>query len=95
MATLVENSKNFKVLKMSYSECRSLNWGIPNGIICASCNGIINKDEIHYVCVLHDTLCKSCYKEWLKGAKNYPEDREYEDKIYDNVTEELEKLYYI
>lgn len=96
MATLVENSKNFKVFKMSYPECRSLHWGIQKGIICAHCNKIIDKNEgVYYICVLHDTMCKSCYEEWLNGATNYPEDKEYENMICNRLQEELEKLYYI
>jgi hypothetical protein len=91
MATTVENAKNFKVLKMTSSECKSLHWGVSEGIICTHCNNIISdKTGIYYICVLHDTMCKECYEEWLEGATHYPEDMNYEDRVYRRVTKALE-----
>lgn len=38
----------------------------------------------YYVPVLQTWLCESCYQEWMKEAKRYPEDIDFEERNYQN-----------
>jgi hypothetical protein len=88
MASIVENEKGFKVIKLSEDEARFLGWGVPEGIICMGCNEII-KGDIYFPCVLNDTFDKDCYEEWIKEAKYYPEDSKFEDRVFNYLKELL------
>lgn len=90
MAKIVDNKKGFKVIKMNSNEAKSLNWGISNDglCICMSCNKAI-RDSIYYIAVLKDVMDYDCYKKWLHKAHNYPEDRPFELKAFNEVKEKL------
>lgn len=89
MATLVKNSKEFKVIKMSLEEAYNLGWGIAkNKCICMNCNNFITGD-LYFPVVLNDTMDKECYEKWLAEAINYPEDREYEESRYNQIKGKL------
>ena len=88
MATIVNNKKVFKVIKMSNEEAKSIGFGTPYGCICSECNEIIN-DDIYYIAVLNVTMDKKCYEEWLGWAINYPEDKEIEEKEFNTIKNKL------
>lgn len=88
MARVVQNDKEFKVIALSNEEAKKLGWGVSEGMICMGCNNII-KGEIYYVAVLNDVMDKQCYERWLEHAKNYPEDRQIEDRYFNYYKEEL------
>jgi hypothetical protein len=88
MASIVENEKGFKVIQLSLEEAKSLNWGIPEGMVCMHCNELIEGD-IYFPVLLNDTLDKECYEEWLLEAEYYPEDEAYEQKLFDYYCHKL------
>lgn len=76
MAQIINSDKNFKVIEVYLSDC--LSWG---GLgICDYCNKPITKG--YYVAVLNCVLCEKCYKSWHRRAKNYPQDREIEERNF-------------
>ena len=81
MATIVDNKKNFKIIKLSKEEANELGWGYDDEFLCMQCNEDICKD-MYYVAVLNDVLCEDCFKIWLETARNYPEDRAIENKNF-------------
>jgi len=46
MASIVENEKGFKVIKLSLEEAKSLNWGISEGMYINSVSGHDERDTI-------------------------------------------------
>lgn len=98
MAKIVDNDKGFKVISLSTEEAEKLNWGIWTRneddtedecyFLCMNCNHCI-EDELYYIAVLNDTMCKDCYKEWLKNAKRYSEDIPIEDRNFNYYKEKL------
>lgn len=89
MATVVKNDKGFKVINLSKEEASSLGFGLSSGAcVCMHCNKYCIKD-IYYIAVLNDTMCKSCYEHWLKGATRYSDDIPIEDKNFNYYKEAL------
>lgn len=84
MAKIVENSKGFKVIKLSIEDAELLGFGIyGSGVcVCSRCNKPCVED-IYYIAVLNDTMCKDCYEEWIKNAKRYSEDICFEERNFD------------
>lgn len=82
MASKYENEKGFLIIEMSLEESRKLNFGVPEGCICMSCNGII-KEPIYYISVLNDCMCKECLDNFLKTATHYKEDEIIEKRYFD------------
>ena len=85
MAEIIENKKEFKVIKMSNVEVCSVFGGFG---ICDSCNR--NSDEGYYVAVLNLWYCERCYQSFLETATNYPEDGNIEEMNFQNVLKHLE-----
>ena len=71
--TAYTNSKGFKVIKASMQEVVAIGgYGICDSCSSASFYGnIIPALNGHW-------YCEKCYQEWLKRAKYYEEDREFE-----------------
>lgn len=84
MAKIVENNKGFKVIKLSLEDAELLGFGIygSGACLCARCNKPCVED-IYYIAVLNDTMCKDCYEEWVKNAKRYSEDAYFEESNFD------------
>lgn len=87
MATIISNDKNFKIIKLSFNDRIELGWGD----ICMHCNEVFT-NNMYYVAVLNDIMCKKCYEEWYKTAINYPEDRNIEDNLFRNVLDRLDNI---
>jgi hypothetical protein len=81
MAEIVPNEKGFKILRLSTKECKGLGWGIPQGIVCAHCNRIIDGD-VYFPAVLNDTLCDKCYDDFITDAQYYREDAKFEESCF-------------
>lgn len=84
MAEIIENSKGFKVIKMSSVEVSQVFGGMG---ICDSCNTA--PKEGYYIAVLNYWYCKKCYKLFIANAHNYPEDREIESNNFERVINQL------
>ena len=83
MAKIVDNNKSFKVICMNNYEAATLGFGIvPGNCICMNCNNLI-QNEIYYIAVLNDVMCKSCYEKWYEDAIYYGDDAEYENRYFD------------
>ena len=90
MAKQYKNKKNFLIIQMNRKEVLEV-WGKYGGIgVCDRCNKI--SDRGYFVACLNDYLCESCFKEWLKDAINYKEDRSYEKKWYNQTVSDLKKI---
>lgn len=89
MARIVENNKGFKVIVINNIEASQLEFGSPIQVcLCTFCNNII-KDEIYYIPMLNDCMCKDCYNEWLKNAVYYKEDAEFEERYFNYYAKQL------
>lgn len=90
MAELVKNDKGFKVIKLSTEEASKLGWGINylGECVCTDCDELIS-GGIYYVVVLNDTMCKECYEKWYEKAVNCAEDREYEERVFNRISQQL------
>lgn len=91
MARIVNNDKGFKVINLSIEDAASLGFGLygSGACICMHCNKGCLSEDIHYIAVLNDTMCKDCYEKWLKGAKRYSEDIPIEDRNFNYYKEAL------
>lgn len=82
MAEVVDNNKALFVIKMTPEESAKIGFGFtPGECICANCNMVIN-GPIYYIAVLNDTMCEDCYKKFIRTAKRYPEDDEFEESNF-------------
>lgn len=88
MAHTIKNNKKFKVIAMTQDEAKELGFGVEDGIICMNCNNYI-MHVIYYIPVLNDCMCKECFKQWYKRATHYPEDIEFEDKLFNIYATQL------
>lgn len=79
MASIVENKKGFKILKLNYKEFLSTG-GLS---ICDGCNKIMF--EGYYIAVLNYSYCKEDYEEWIKSAIKYDEDLSYEESKFNSM----------
>ncbi len=80
MAKQYKNKKNFLVIQLNFEEVLKI-WGQYGGVgICDRCNKIEKKG--YYVACLNEYFCESCFKQWLKSAVNYEEDRPFEKRYY-------------
>lgn len=79
MAKQYQNEKGFLIIEMNKEEAASINFGIygTGECICMGCNEII-QDNIYYIAVLNDCMCKECCDNFIKHRKRYPEDISYE-----------------
>ena len=84
MAEIVENSKGFKVIKMSNIDVARVFGGMG---ICDYCN--TGPREGYYIAVLNSCYCEKCYKSFMDYAHNYPEDRGIENKNFEIVINQL------
>lgn len=80
MAKQIKNDKNFLVIQCTVHELLEIE---PGGLgICDYCDNLSFSGYIP--CVLgHKYYCDKCYKEWMGRAVNYPDDRIYEQQIFD------------
>ena len=81
MVKVVENYKNFKVLKISREEMlnKLTRYGCLG--ICDSC---VRPTSIgYYVAVINRWLCEDCYKDFIKTVDMYEEDKRIEERNYD------------
>lgn len=91
---IIKNEKEFKVLKITKEESLKLGFGIIDDnnhlCICTGCNDDC-KNDIYYICVLNDTMCKTCYNRWVnsKYTKRYEEDSKYESSNFNYYTKLL------
>lgn len=79
MATRVKNDKGFLVIKCSVFDLMETE---PASMgICDKCG---NHDLSGYIiCALgHRWYCNECYHKWEKQAVYYPEDQDFETKIF-------------
>ena len=81
MAKKFENNKGFLIIDMSPEEARSINFGLEEGCVCMSCNGIC-KDRVYYIAALNDVMDKKCLDGWLSTATRYEEDMTYETRYF-------------
>lgn len=89
MAKIVDNNKGFKVICMNNNEAVNLGFGIfPGSCICMRCNSLVF-DEIYYIAVLNDVMCKSCYEKWYESAIRYNDDAECENRYFNYYSELL------
>ena len=89
MAKIVDNNKGFKVICINNYEAANLGFGIvPGNCICMNCNNLI-QNEIYYIAVLNDVMCKQCYEKWYKRATYYKEDTQYENKYFNYYSKKL------
>lgn len=85
MAVKIKNSKGFIVYKMKGAETMKLGG-------CGVCDYCNNTSANGYlVAVLKSYYCEKCYRDWLKRAKYYEEDRRYELK-YINYYDKIFKI---
>lgn len=93
MAKQISNKKGFKVSKLSKVEVLDM-WGKYGGVgICERCNEIPAEGG-YYVAVLNQYLCTKCYKDWIKDAKVYEEDKYFENINFTEVQKKLQRLGY-
>lgn len=79
MARQVKNNKGFLILKTTAEEQIEKMGGYG---ICDSCNS--KAKEGYLIPVLVRWYCEHCYQEWIERATNYPEDRAYEKKVFND-----------
>lgn len=84
MAKIVNNDKGFKVISLSKEDAAFLDFGIYGlgECVCLRCNKICSNEDIYYIAVLNDIMCKNCYEEWIKDAERYSEDVFIENKNF-------------
>ena len=93
MAKSIKNKKGFKVIKLAKVEVIDL-WGKYGGVgICDRCNDIDQKGG-YYVACLNQYLCAKCYKDFIKNATYYEEDRYFENINFLQVKKNLLRLGY-
>lgn len=77
----VENSKGFKVLKVSRQRMLEKLWEHGCVGICDFCAE--SPEYGYYVAVLNQWICQECYDDLMRTAINYPEDRSVEARNYE------------
>lgn len=84
MAKVINNDKEFKVISLSTEDAASLGFGIygSGACICMHCGKGCLSGDIYYIAVLNDTMCKNCYKKWVRSAKRYTEDIPIENRNF-------------
>ena len=84
MAKITKNNKEFKVINLSRKDAASIGFGIDNSgtCICMKCNKECPNEDIYYIAILNDTMCKECYERWVKSAKRYEEDIPIENRNF-------------
>lgn len=78
MATIIDNKKGFKIVKVDKSEMQDK---IASPGICDYCNSIPTYG--YFVCVLNAYYCEGCYVNWINRAVNYPQDRHVEKRNFE------------
>ena len=93
MATIINNEKGFKIIKLSPKEALvHAGFGIGCELVCGNCNEaffIDDEAELYYIAVLNMVFCKSCYEEWINNTTYYPEDSAIELKRFNYYKELL------
>lgn len=88
----VKDEKGFLTIHMDWDTARSLGFGVPalGGCICMICNDVMgDDDDIIYVAVLGDVMCKECYDEFVKDTPHYDEDMDIELRNFIAVADSL------
>lgn len=76
--------KGFKIIKFDVRDFAKI--GSPG--VCDYCNN--GMFEGVYIGVLGNRCyCNDCFEKWHKTAKNYPEDKPYEDRVTDRMLNQL------
>lgn len=79
MAKQIKNNKNFLVIQCTVYELLKIE---PGGLGICDCCGSPSLSG-YIPCVLgHRYYCDKCYKEWVERAVNYPDDRVYEQQVF-------------
>lgn len=89
MAQIYKNDKGFRIIQMTHLEATlDCEFGIrtsrfTSNIICDTCNKLIDGfEDIYYVAVLNQCLCKECCDNFIKKFNKPKEDEAREEKYY-------------
>lgn len=89
MAKPYITKKGFLIIQLSYQEAFVI-WGKYGGFgICDRCNQTPQKG--FFVACLNYYMCPKCFKNWLKKAQYYPEDKSFEKMQYNNTVSLLKQ----
>lgn len=84
MAEIVENSKKFKVIKVTRSEINNAfgSLGICDACNCSAWTG-------YYIAVLNSWYCESDYNRFIEAATNYRDDHKSEEANFQHAKQLL------
>lgn len=93
MAEIINNNKNFLIIKMNKEEASKCNFGVLPGlkeniIVCGSCNVIFDKEELYYIAGINEVLCEDCMEDFVKNMNHYTDDNslKYEIKHFNHYS---------
>lgn len=86
MVSTVKNGKGFKILSIGRNELRQ---AIGGRGVCDYCSE--KPIEGYYIAVLNSWYCPKCYHEWITINTYDEEDRPFEERNYQHMTEMLDK----
>lgn len=89
MASLWRNTKQFKVIKMSWKECVAIT---DSWALCDLCGQNSSEEPLYYIAVINQFYCESCFNAWFSSAKRYKSDLEKEQMNFVNVRNKLRDL---
>ena len=91
MAKIIKNAKNFKVVQLSKKDAAHLGYGYTTkgNCLCMRCNEDC-RDDIYYIAVLNDTMCKDCYNKWVASAHYYADDAPIEEANFRRCVSSLQ-----
>lgn len=94
MAKNIINKKEFKIIKLTPEEARTIGFGFQDEtdfeLICDNCNELMLSQDCYYVSCLNRALCSECFEEWYKYAERYLEDIRWETHRYTDTVRKLE-----
>lgn len=88
MAKQFINDKGFLIIKLNKEEANFIGFGFSGDCLCMSCNNVI-KDNMYYIAVLNDCMCKDCLDKFLKEYTRHQEDIPYEKRNFNFYTKKL------
>ena len=89
MATLWQNDKQLKIIKMTWREYVAVSdgWGL-----CSCCGNNSAEEPLYYVALVGDIYCPDCFDAYYSGAKRYKSDIEREQENFIKVRNKLMDL---
>ena len=89
MARLLENSKKFQVIKLTWREyvAATDSWGLAD---CCGQNS--SEDDLYFIAVLDQVYCPMCFKAWYDSARRYSSDVQKEQEAFVRMKHKLEDL---